>query len=116
MELIRGDYKTIKIVRKDLQGNIIKVAPEEMWLTCKKSEHTLDILFQKKLSDGSIIFNETTGEYTINLEEEDTMNIEYGLYYYDIAILADEKKKTLHLGELRITKHYTFNEGEMTNE
>lgn len=116
MEIIRGDYKTLIITRKALDGSTLTIPPEEMWLTCKKSANTKEIVFQKKLSDNSIIFDESTGEYTINIEETDTNNLEYGIYYYDIAILMNDKKKTLHLGELKITQHYTFNEGEMSNE
>lgn len=116
MKIVRGDDKNYGVFRKDKNEEIILTQVDEMFITFKSSEYTHDILFQKKLSDGSIKFDEVSGEYSFSIKGDDTKNLPYGKYYFDIAIIELDNKRTLLIDELEVTRHYTFNEGEMADE
>lgn len=110
MQIIRGDDKTFKIERHDAENNIITDKAEELVLTCKANAYTKEIIFQKRLSNGDIEFKD--GIYSLEIKGSDTEKLNYGTYYFDIAVYENEKKRTVFLGELEVTKHYNFNEGE----
>lgn len=56
------------------------------------------------------------GVYSFEIKGADTEKLSYGTYYLDIVIYENNKKRTVHLDELEVTKHYNFNEEEMLNE
>lgn len=116
MKIVRGDDKSYGIFRQDKNGDVIKNQVDEMFITFKSNENTHTILFQKKLTTGDITFHEETGEYSFFIKGADTEQLPYGRYYFDIAIMEMNNKRTLMIGELEVTRHYTFNEGEMTDE
>lgn len=114
MQIVRGDDKTFSIERYDVDGELITDKVEELVLTCKANAYTNDIIFQKKLSNNDIEFKD--GVYSLEITRADTEKLSYGTYYLDIAVYENNKKRTVHLDELEVTKHYNFNEGEMQNE
>lgn len=114
LSIVRGDDKTFTIERHDAEDKIITDKAEELIVTFKKNEYTNDIVFQKKLSDNSIKFKD--GIYTFEIAKADTEKLGYGTYYFDVVVIESNKKRTVHIDELRVTKHYNFNEEEMQNE
>lgn len=113
IELIQGDTSPIiKFKRKNSDGTIITTRPMKMWITFKESCNCVESLFQKTLDNG-ITFD---GEYyKFQIESDDTSNLAYGTYGFDIAIIneAGEKKTLSNNGELKIVKHYTMKSNEV---
>ena len=107
IELVQGDTSPIyKFQRKNEDGTIITTLPKKMWITFKRSCSCDDCLFQKTLDDG-ITFD---GEYyKFKIMPDETHELSYGAYGFDIAIIneAGEKRTLLNDGELEIVKHYT---------
>lgn len=109
INIVKGDVSDVyKFQRKYDDGTIIKTLPKKMWITFKKGTWCDDCLFQKKLGDG-ITYSEKDNYYRFKLESEDTCDLDYGTYYFDVAIIneQDEKKTLLKDGELEIEKHCT---------
>ena len=107
ISVVKGDNASFPLERRDSEDNLILTKANQLVITCKANEYTDDVIFQKKLSDGSITFED--GVYTFEINGNDTENLDYGLYYFDIVIF-DEKgnKKTLLIDELSVTKHFNF--------
>lgn len=113
IELIQGDVSPIfKFQRKYSDGTVIPTLPQKMWITFKKNSNCNESLFQKTLEDG-ITFEE--GYYKFQLFSEDTYELNYGVYGFDIAIINEqgEKKTLLNDGELEIVRHYTKKRNEV---
>lgn len=111
MQIVRGDDKTFSIERYDADGKLITDKAEELVITCKENAYNNKVIFQKKLSAGDIEFKE--GGYSFEIKGSDTEKLSYGTYYLDVVVYENNKKRTVHLDELEVTKHYNFNEGEM---
>lgn len=111
MQIVRGDDKTFSIERYDVDGKLITDKAEELIITCKENAYTNKVIFQKKLSVGDIEFKD--GVYSFEIKGSDTEKLSYGTYYLDVVVYENNKKRTVHLDELEVTKHYNFNEEEM---
>lgn len=114
MQIVRGDDKTFSIERYDVDCKLITDKAEELIITCKENAYTNKVIFQKKLSVGDIEFKD--GVYSFEITRNDTEKLSYGTYYLDVVVYEKNKKRTVHLDELEVTKHYNFNEGEVQNE
>ena len=113
IEIVQGDTSPIyKFQRKYNDGSVITTQPKKMWITFKRSSSCEDCLFQKTLENG-ITFSD--GYYKFQLMSDDTCQLKYGTYGFDIAILNEngEKKTLLNNGELEIIKHYTNKKNEV---
>lgn len=115
IELIQGDTSCIyKFQRKDDNGEVIKIKAKKVWITFKETPKDNDFKFQKTLDNG-VDYSEKDNYYRFKIASEDTAELPYGIYGFDIAILneADEKKTLLNNGILEIVKHYTHKENEV---
>lgn len=112
MEIIRGDTKYLRFQRHYCDNEIITELPEKLYFTIKFDSNIDDYLIQKTLNNG-IEFNPRDNYYYITIEPEDTDNLPYGDYYYDIEVIKGEYKQTICRGEFSLTDEYTFarNEG-----
>ena len=112
--MIRGDTKKIKIFRtKDKEGKeIIKEKVDNLFFTVKENDVTKEMLFQKKLSDNTITYTDD-GYYHIVIKPEDTDNLAYGTYFFDIERIIGDDVKTYVVGELEITSEITHHENEV---
>ena len=113
IELVQGDTSPIyKFQRKYKDGTVITTQPKKMWITFKINHNYEDSILQKTLENG-IKFED--GYYKFQLFSEDTYNLSYGKYGFDIAILNEnnEKKTLLNDGELEIIPHYTKKKNEV---
>lgn len=114
MEITRGDYKKFKFQRKDKDNNVITDIPEEIYITFKASTYKpAEVLFQKRLSTNEIIYDEETSYYSFAINPEDTNELHYGDYYYDIEIKNGDRPKTINKGILNITYEVTFADDEV---
>ena len=112
IKLIRGDTKKIKFQRKTKNKVVITEKPDKMYFTVKKSYYHKDVLFQKKL-DEDIIYNEQDNYYYLTIESNDTDELDYDKYVFDIEIINNNEKKIIAIGELMLDKEVTFAKNEV---
>lgn len=111
--IIRGDTKNLKFKRINQNDkSVIKERPDKMYFTIKSNYEIEEFVFQKTLDDG-INFDEESGYYYTTIEPEDTDNLPYSDFVYDIEVITGEGKKTIARGQLKIEEEVTFasNEG-----
>ena len=109
IKIVQGDTSKIyKFQRKNLDGIVITTLPQRMWITFKETYAEDNCILQKTLEKG-ILYNEEDNYYRFQLSAEDTCNLNFGTYGFDIAIINEqgEKKTLLCDGQLEILKHYT---------
>lgn len=107
IEIVQGDTSPIyKFQRKSLDNIVITTKPKKMWITFKRSCSCEECLFQKTLEKGITFEN---NYYKFQLLSDDTCDLKYGTYGFDIAIINEngEKKTLLNNGVLEVVKHYT---------
>lgn len=111
-EFIRGDTQVIGGFQfVDEEGNILKLDDaDEMYFTLKKTYKANDYIIQKKLSKGEIQYQD--GCYYLILEHDDTANMKYGTYVYDIQIVSRGFVRTPILGTITLTEEATFKSNE----
>ncbi len=119
--MCKGDTEKYKLKILDQDGNIIILADGDMlYFTVKENFETKDVIFQKKLGDG-ITYSEDDNCYHMELNPNDTENLQYKTYVFDVLLVkrADSKgsslpeKKTLIVGKLIIEYVVTFSENEV---
>jgi hypothetical protein len=110
MRIIRGDNEIIPFQRKTESDELIMEIPDKMYLTIKRNEYEKQALIQKTLENG-ITFED--GTYNVEFLPEDTDNLSFGIYLYDIEIIKDGKKKTIKKGEFVIDSEITHKENEV---
>lgn len=113
IELIRGDTYQLKFQRKLTDDTVITQKPDEMYMTFKRNYNEIDYVLQKRLSRDEIIFNEDDNYYYVTIEPEDTNDLDYGSYVFDIETKVGKVVKTITLGKLKIKKEVTFAENEV---
>lgn len=111
IELIRGDTLPLKFQRKLVDNSVVTEKPDKMFFTVKTDYFNEEYLFQKRL-DESIVYNEQDNYYYLTIEPEDTDNLSYGKYVFDIEIIKDGDVKTILKGKLKITQEVTFTSNE----
>lgn len=107
MEITRGDNKTFKFQRKSKDGSVITTIPTEIYFTVKKDYSYTDFLIQKRLSNGGITFNTEDNFYRFEFTPEDTNELSFGEYVYDIEKTENGKVLTISKGKLIITEEST---------
>ena len=110
IKFTRGDTYSITFQRKDANGNVIPVKSEKMWLTVKKNYKTETILIEKTLADGTIQYDED-GFYHVTFEPQDTRNLKYKKYVFDIEVENMGVVSTIYKGIIELTNEVTFKGG-----
>ena len=111
IEFVRGDTQPIKFQIVDNENRVLKMEEnEEIIFTMKKNYNTKSTMLQKKLSDKSIKYD--NGYYYMVFEHEDTANLKYGAYVYDIQIMSESMVITAMLGTITLTQEVTHIENE----
>ena len=105
LENIRGDTFKLPIQLKN-NDEVIKVKVEKMYFTIKDVAYSKDVILQKKLDDG-ITFDSETGIYLVEIKPEDTDNLNFGDYEYDLEIINNGEVETPLIGTFKITKEIT---------
>lgn len=107
----RGDSKAYQFQRfNKVDKSVITIPPDTIYMTVKKNYDTKDYLFQKTKNDFVI---DPDGTYHFEILPEDTEELRYGKYVYDIQVTTDGKVTTLVKGAFEIGKESTWavNEG-----
>ena len=115
ISLPRGDIRNVRFQIND--GSQVYTDFDEIYFTVKKDYKKEDYLIQKKLSAKSITLDKESGFFSFRLEPEDTNELNYGTYVFDIEINKGDVIKQTSLGQLIITEEVTFsaNENEDSN-
>ena len=107
----RGDLRPVAFTVSGAGGD---PPPEitEIYATFKRSFRNTEYLFQKRLSTGDIEFLEE-GSYQFMILPEDTDNIPFGAYVFDIEFVGPGLKETF-TGDFILTNEATYaaNEGD----
>lgn len=90
------------------EETIIKTLPEKMWFTVKSNYNSRDVLIQYTLEDNTIQFDPETFRYYITFQPEDTANLRYKAYVYDIQIKTSLGIFTIDKGTVQLTEEATF--------
>lgn len=107
--MVRGDSKAYKFQRKDREGNILTDTPSTLFFTVKTSFNTQDFVLQKTLEN---MYITQDGYWHFVLNPEDTENLPYGKYCWDIQVVQDGFKTTIARGHLELTKESTWEMNE----
>ena len=109
-EFPRGDTCPVSFDITDTEGNSLDLSSSEIYFTLKKSYATSNYILQKKKSTGGITINGKN--VTLVLEHNDTAELSYGNYVYDIQIKSGDYVKTLCLGTITLKEESTWKANE----
>lgn len=102
-EFPRGDTQILKFKIVDNEGNECKASDtDKLYFTVKKSSVSKKIAFQKTLKNG--IEYKDDGYYYVTINSEDTANLSYATYGFDIQIKTDSGV----VKTLLIRKYYAY--------
>ena len=107
--ITRGDTVGLIFQRKDADGEVITTMPSEMYFTVKESWDSEQFIFQKTLSDMTM---DIDGTWHIELHPDDTEELPYGTYVFDIEVTAYGKVKTICKDTLQVTEESTWRENK----
>ena len=105
LEFTRGDTQFLRFQLKDGEGNLLKLTESDnLYFTVKQNQNSKKILIQKKYPE-SIQYED--GYYIFVLNSEDTSELAYGTYQYDIELKTGDYVKTLGFGTITLTEEIT---------
>lgn len=104
MELIRGDTVKYKFRRKNNEGKVIAFKADEIYFTVKENGYTDKILIKKRLED---TFDKDY-YYHLTINPEDTDDLDYGTYRFDIEVIQDGAKTTVIIDKFIVSEEITF--------
>ena len=107
--MVRGDSKAYKFQRKDREGNILTDTPTTLFFTVKTSFKTQEYVLQKNLEN---MYITQDGYWHFVLNPEDTEDLPYGKYCWDIQVVQDGFKTTIARGYLVLTDESTWEVNE----
>ena len=109
IEIVRGDTSPVYKFQRKNESGVITTKPQKMWITFKKNCCDSDCVFQKSLENKEITYSETDNYYRFRILSNDTQELKYGDYGFDIAIIDEngEKKTLKNNGILKVVTHYT---------
>lgn len=111
IEIPKLDYQVISLgIKKD--GEYVQLGENDLiFMTVSFTPGSTEYKFQKSLTNG-ITYNSTTKKYDIQIDSEDTENLQFGTTYgFDITIYYEgDKPKQKIVGEFKVGKKYTVNE------
>lgn len=85
IEIVRGTTNRFSITVTDANDALYELAEgEKLVFGIKRKRSDLDCLVVKTVEVGS------GGVYTIDIDPEDTEELEYGTHYYDVGLLSGE--------------------------
>lgn len=102
----RGDLRpiafTVSMENADTVGDF-----DDIFMTVKRTYEHSQMIFQKRLSNGTI---EKVGEadYQFTILPEDTDKLQYGNYVFDIELVRGDEIKQTFVGDFILTPEVTF--------
>lgn len=108
----RGDLRVVPFTVKDNTGNLSEIAFEEVYFTVKRTYNDTDPIFQKRLTMGEIE-TDGSGTFWFIIRPEDTDNMSFGKYVFDIELVAlDQDIKQTTTGDFNLTYESTHRANE----
>lgn len=107
----RGDIRLVRFLVKDLDGTDTTVDFTEIYFTVKKTTRDREYKFQKRLTRGEIL-KLGDGDYEVKIEPNDTDNLTYGNYKFDIQLVYATQLKETFVGDFIITDEVTYASNE----
>ena len=107
----RGDIRYVRFIINDPDGSATTVDFTEIYFTVKRTAVDRAYQFQKKLSNGGITKLDD-GDYQVKIEPQDTGNMAYGDYKFDVQVIYENELKETFVGKFILTEEITFNENE----
>jgi len=113
IEFPRGDTYVygFHLVDKNRQPVIIDDDETEIYFTVKKNQNTSEVIFQKRYTRDEIKQDEN-GLYYLIINANDTNQLKYGTYGYDVTIKSGEFVSTQIIGTITLTTEYTHKANE----
>lgn len=108
-ELIRGDTTPMKKIKIEFSGENIDPNNFNLFFTVKRNKNSKAVI-QKSINNGITLGED--GYYHLILENEDTYNLSYGEYQYDIEFKSGKYRKTLVNGTITLNDEITTNKEE----
>lgn len=104
-EFTRGDTFQFRFKLQDKSGETLELDKgTEIYFTVKKNRNSKKVLIQKKLNSG---IERQDDFYYVRINADDTSNLAYGTYNYDIEFKDDDFVKTITLGQMTLTDEIT---------
>ena len=109
----RGDLYPVRFQIYETETELTSIDFTQIYMTCKRNNKERTPLFQKSLSAGSIE-KIADGDYMFYIEPEDTNNLQFGEYTFDIELINDDPRiKQTMTGTLRLAEETTWAENEV---
>lgn len=102
----RGDIMPITFSIKNADGSVTDIDFTEIYFTVKRTFFDKKVVFQKRLSNGSIE-KEEQGVYSFTIQPQDTDDLDFRTYVFDIELVLNNEIKQTTVGELAITNEVT---------
>ena len=109
-EFPRGDTCPLSWTLTDYFKNELDTSTAELYFTFKNNRNVTNYIFQKKKSTGDITVNGK--DCSLVIEHNDTAELGYATYFYDICIKSGSYVKTLAIGYITLTDEATFKANE----
>lgn len=109
-EFPRGDTCPVSFGITDSAGEGIDLSTAEIYFTVKKGYSTQDFVLQKKKSTGGITVSGK--DCVLVLSHNDTAQLSYGNYVYDIQFKSGDYVKTICMGTITLTNESTWKANE----
>lgn len=109
--MIRGDIDYERFLILDDTGNPTDVDFDDVHFTVKKRTTNAPVLFQKKYSSNTIE-KLGPGDYQVKINPEDTNNLPFGNYVFDIQLSYQNIIKKTFVGTFVIMDEVTYLENE----
>ena len=103
--MTRGDTLPLKFTRLDPSSHTIMDAPNAMFFTVKRSWDDKTPVIQKSLAD---MTEDDGGTWHFVIDANDTENLSYGTYVFDIEVTVSGCVTTICKDELKITREATW--------
>lgn len=110
IRMVRGDIFCFPF-RIYIDGEKTDEAMDDIFFTVKKHHYDRAVVFQKKLSAGTI-HTDGNGNYMLRIDPEDTDQLDLGSYDFDVEIEKLPWIKRTFNGVLELTREVTFREDE----
>lgn len=110
MEMTRGDTSKWKFQRLDMNGDPITVRADYCWFSVKTNDMKKETVIQKTIED--MEFGEDY-YYRFTINPEDTNNLQYGEYVYDVEVIQEGYKQTISKGTFTLDYEVTFVNNEV---
>ena len=103
----RGDIRVVRFTVNNNDGSVSDIDFTEIFVTFKSTFRNDKTIFQKRLSDGTVV-KMGDGDYQFTIRAEDTDNLDFRSYAFDIELIYGKTIKQTFTGTLTLTDEATY--------